>query len=177
MKGKKTESEQPGINRNSVLILASGIGTRIDAASRKVGTRKNAAIAAGVSDDMLYRYIREQSAPSFEAMVGLAKAAGVSLEWLASGEEPKPANDVREDSNTYIVSSPLSNTPYQEVLDDIELVVREVEQIMLEQRKTMAPASKGKLMALVFDWLVTREEMEDESIEPQILRLIRFGGT
>ena len=50
-----------------------------------MGSRANAARAAGVSEDMLYRYMREDSLPSFAAMVGLAHAAGASLEWLATG--------------------------------------------------------------------------------------------
>ena len=33
----------------------------------------------------MYRYMREDSLPSFGAMVGLAHAAGASLEWLATG--------------------------------------------------------------------------------------------
>ncbi|WP_156000309.1 hypothetical protein [Thioalkalivibrio sp. ALMg9] len=37
---------------------------------------------------MLYRYMREKAAPSFSAMAGLAQAANVRLEWLATGEGP-----------------------------------------------------------------------------------------
>lgn len=36
----------------------------------------------------MYRYIREDSLPSFGAMAYLAHAAGVSLEWLATGNAP-----------------------------------------------------------------------------------------
>lgn len=51
----------------------------------RMDSRASAALAAGVSEDMLYRYLREDSLPSFAAMVGLAHAAGASLEWLATG--------------------------------------------------------------------------------------------
>lgn len=50
-----------------------------------MGSRANAARAADVSEDMVYRYMREDSLPSFSAMATLAHAAGASLEWLATG--------------------------------------------------------------------------------------------
>lgn len=86
MARKKRESEGENGIGTALPIIAPGIGKRIKAAADAVGSRKKAAQAAGVSDDMLYKYIRETSTPSFAAMVGLARAAGVRLEWLATGE-------------------------------------------------------------------------------------------
>ncbi len=65
------------------------LGTRIEAACARIGTKKSAALKAGVSEDMLHRYIRGGSRPSFEAMARLCAAAGVSLEWLATGKLPE----------------------------------------------------------------------------------------
>lgn len=48
-----------------------------------------AASVADVSVDMLAKYIAGTSRPRFDAMVKLASAAGVSLDWLATGEGPK----------------------------------------------------------------------------------------
>ncbi len=96
-------SEPPPMNRNAVPILAPGIGTRIKAAADRIGTRANAAAAAGVSDDMLYRYIREESPPSFAAMAGLACAAGVSLEWIATGEPPMRRGELRAEESADLV--------------------------------------------------------------------------
>lgn len=63
-----------------------GIGNRIKAAADAIGSRKEAARLAGVSDDMLYRYMREETPPRFEAIVRLAHAAGMSLDWMATGD-------------------------------------------------------------------------------------------
>ena len=52
-----------------------------------VGTRKSAAKAAGVSSDTLQRWIREEVQPSLGPIIKLADAAGVSVEWLATGRE------------------------------------------------------------------------------------------
>ncbi len=51
---------------------------------------------------MLYRYIREENPPPFTAMVGLSKASGVSLDYLASGEGPLYKDEsVAEDGSPY----------------------------------------------------------------------------
>ncbi|MDN8035390.1 helix-turn-helix transcriptional regulator [Burkholderia vietnamiensis] len=69
-----------------VSIPADGIESRIDEMCRQIGGRGAAAAVAGVSDDMLRRYIRGDSKPTFEVMAKLARAAGVSLDWVATGE-------------------------------------------------------------------------------------------
>lgn len=70
-----------------------GIGNRIKAAADAIGSRKEAARLAGVSDDMLYRYMREETPPRFEAIVRLAQAAGMSLDWMATGHEQPAAHE------------------------------------------------------------------------------------
>ncbi|MCH7479732.1 MAG: helix-turn-helix domain-containing protein, partial [SAR324 cluster bacterium] len=40
---------------------------------------------AGISESQLYRYIGGESSPTIEPLVQIARAAGVSLEWLATG--------------------------------------------------------------------------------------------
>lgn len=62
-----------------------GIESRINAVCRMIGGRADAAAVAGVSDDMLRRYIRGESKPSFDVVVKLARAAGVSVDWVADG--------------------------------------------------------------------------------------------
>jgi phage repressor protein C with HTH and peptisase S24 domain len=49
-------------------------------------TRKFAAEAAGISADMLARYIRNDNKPSFNAMVDMCTPKNVSISWLAKGE-------------------------------------------------------------------------------------------
>lgn len=48
-------------------------------------SRKQAATVAGVRAEMLTRYSKGQNAPGFDAMARLAAAAGISLDWLATG--------------------------------------------------------------------------------------------
>ncbi|KAG0165745.1 hypothetical protein DFQ28_010009 [Apophysomyces sp. BC1034] len=69
-----------------------GIESRIDEVCRRIGGRSAAASVAGVSDDMLRRYVRGDSKPTFEVIAKLARAAGVSLDWIASGEDVTAAS-------------------------------------------------------------------------------------
>lgn len=69
------------------------LGLRIEAAAKIVGTRVDAAKAAGISDDQLARMIDGTSQPSFWPLVALARAAGISLSWLATGiGDPRAAD-------------------------------------------------------------------------------------
>lgn len=86
MKKKKSESEPGASSDSQVPIPGKKLGDRIEAVADLLGTRINAAFVAGVSVDMLAKYIAGTSRPRFDAMVRLAAAAGVSLDWLATGE-------------------------------------------------------------------------------------------
>lgn len=82
------ESEAHPSNRKPLPIPAPGIGSRIGLAADRLKRRTTAAKAMGVSADALQRYIREENEPPFGALARLCGAAGVRLEWLASGEGP-----------------------------------------------------------------------------------------
>ena len=54
--------------------------------------------AVGVSDNAIYKWIAGRGQPSIVNLVALAKVAGVSLEWLATGRAGKDSNAGRERS-------------------------------------------------------------------------------
>lgn len=64
------------------------MGGRIDDVCKKIGSQMQAAIVAGVSVSTIQRYIRGEVDPSLEGMMRIANQAGVSLDWLVSGEGP-----------------------------------------------------------------------------------------
>ena len=84
------ESKEQKVSTAPVSYLRPGIETRIDYVAKMIGGRPAAALAAGVSEPMLRRYIRGDSKPPFEVIANLAGAAGVSLDWLASGDMGSP---------------------------------------------------------------------------------------
>lgn len=61
---------------------------RLREVADRLGTRREAAEHAGVSLDAIIRYLRGENQPSFQAISRLCQAAGISAQWLASGEGP-----------------------------------------------------------------------------------------
>jgi phage repressor protein C with HTH and peptisase S24 domain len=75
--------------------------TRIKAVADLYDSRKSAANAAGVSTDMLARYMRGDSQPGFGVITNLCTGAGVNIGWVATGEGPMMASDLDGDSARY----------------------------------------------------------------------------
>lgn len=71
---------------NSVESSGDKLETRIRAVVDLYDSRKSAASAAGVSTDMLSRYMRGDSQPGFSVIANLCQPVGVSLSWVATGE-------------------------------------------------------------------------------------------
>ena len=74
------EKDEPVPNPNN------GIGTRVSEISKKLGGRKKAAEAAGVAMSTFHRWIAGDSVPALDSIARLAQVAGVSLDWIATGE-------------------------------------------------------------------------------------------
>lgn len=164
---KNGKMKPANTKRNSVSFLSAGIGTRIDAAARAIGTRVQAAKAAGISDDMLYRYIREESPPSFSAMAGLAKQANVSLNWMAWGEGSKEWN-VRESTRSYGNNEGQGNID-QDLLQDVIEILEELQE---RHGTRWEPAVMAEITTAVYDYLYHEENPTIEDRE-RFLNLIQ----
>ena len=81
-----TNLEPPGKQGTIVPSFRDELGTRLRELEKGFANREEAAKAAGVAKSTLQRWIEGKSDPSFEGLVRLAGAAGVSVEWLATGQ-------------------------------------------------------------------------------------------
>lgn len=70
----------------------AGFAARVDEVARKAGSVSELARASGISRRMIDRY-RSGAEPTRDNLVVFARAVGVSLEWLATGEGPKERAD------------------------------------------------------------------------------------
>ena len=78
------------------------VGQRIAAVCELIGTRKQAAAVAGISEDQLSRYIRGKSEVSFTPLARLVTQVGVRLDWLWHGKGPMLADlDITEEPVRY----------------------------------------------------------------------------
>ncbi len=86
----------------------SGLGTRIKKLADFLGGKKEMARLANVSEVQIYRYINEENTPNVNIIVTLARAAGVSIEWLATGVGPMAQAALREPSQDMEKASSLA---------------------------------------------------------------------
>jgi phage repressor protein C with HTH and peptisase S24 domain len=64
---------------------------RLELIMRQFGSVADLARAVGVSDNAIYKWLARRGQPSLPSVVAIARVAGVSVEWLATGHEaPEP---------------------------------------------------------------------------------------
>lgn len=93
------------------------LGDRISYIQKLVGS-KPLQEAANISQSTLSRLCNDQTLPTSTVLVALAKNAGVSVNWLATGEG-EPTND---SPNGYVKIKPLEGDQRSQVLLDVELL-------------------------------------------------------
>lgn len=94
MSGDNSKSEVTKKLGERVPTYTPEVGSRIADAIDAVGGLRAAAKFAGVSEDSLASWRDGKTRPSFFGLLGLATAADVSLDWLATGREAeRPAAD------------------------------------------------------------------------------------
>lgn len=161
-----TEPDRSAENRIGDPIPAKGIGSRIAATAVKLGSRKNAANISRISSDSLRRWIAEEVSPSFDGMARLAAAAGVSLDWLATGKEPQMAGASEP------VERQLGSVDRQRLFD----VVETIEEELAARRIDLAPSKKAKLIVLVYEEIAESEGAGVEYSKDKVIRLIDLAS-
>lgn len=82
------KSQLSAKDRVSLPTTDKEVGKRLDLVADRVGTRAEAGVAAGVSDDMIINYIKGRSKLPFRVASALCAVAGVRMDWLATGDGP-----------------------------------------------------------------------------------------
>lgn len=154
------ESDAIYENRTSRPIQASGIGRRIDEIAVRIGTRKNAALVAKVSTDTLQRWIRGENMPAFDTAARLCLAAGVRMEWLATGEGPMLTSEI---------AAPAAALDEKSLRTALELVEEALE------GRQLAPALRAELVGHVYALIVAPGELPSASIS-RLLRVATGGS-
>ncbi len=85
-KGSKQNKSRTGFLSEGPVVFRMELGERIRWLLDQFETRAVAAEVAGVTPEHLASYIAGRAKPPFELIARLARAKGVSLDWLASGE-------------------------------------------------------------------------------------------
>jgi phage repressor protein C with HTH and peptisase S24 domain len=70
----------------STTVVDEEFGTRLRLIMQQFGSVADLARAVGVSDNAIYKWVTGRGKPGMSSLVNLARAAGVSVEWLATGK-------------------------------------------------------------------------------------------
>lgn len=81
----------------STTVVDEEFRRRLRLIMQQFGSVADLARAVGVSDNAIYKWVSGRGQPSMVSLVNLARAARVSVEWLATGhDEPKGEPRVKE---------------------------------------------------------------------------------
>lgn len=69
---------------------------------QQFGSVADLAQAVGVSDNAIYKWVSGRGQPSMISLVNLARAARVSIEWLATGEDAPKSEAQTAESDEYV---------------------------------------------------------------------------
>ena len=119
--------KKQGVTVRKPLISEKDLGDRISECAKKVGGKKRLAELSGISESMLYRYLNLDSAPTAGPLIRIARSAGVTLDWLMTGEE---------------------RTLDIELL---EVVVEAVDEALAASNKELPAAKRAKIYSLLYE--------------------------
>jgi len=134
------------------------LGTRIGKVCELIGTRDNAANAAGLSVDQLTHYIFARAKPGFLALKGICAAAGVSMDWMATGKGEMLVKDRNIDGKVdesllfdaiEAVEEYLADNNFYVEPKKKALLIRELIMITIEDEESGRVKITGKLSRLV----------------------------
>ena len=100
-------------------IARSDLSARLKVLEERYSSRAEALRAYGVAKTTYDKWLYEKSSPSLESIAKIAKAAGVSLDWLAFGEggpsaEQRPGIDRKQLQIDYLIMDKI-NDKYREL--------------------------------------------------------------
>lgn len=132
-----------------------GFKNRINSVLTEIGTLKDAGEIAGVSDEQIANWRDGKSKPSFFGMSALAGAAGVSVQWLATGEgEKTPPKIFLKDG--YFQKEIVWNVAYAIAKNNPDLI-------------HATPESLADMVVAACDWINDTNKDADEQSNENVL--------
>ncbi len=157
--------------------LTAGIGQRIDAAARAIGGKRRLAEQIEISEPQLYRLISGEHQPKVETLVAIARAAGVRLEWLATGEGPMRPDEASVAHGPPMVKGAEGTGPATAPYKDVSTAP--AGWIGLPRYEVEASAGGGVLVhsEQIVDYLAFREEwLRHNGMIPSRVCLVEVRG-
>jgi len=147
----KPDRKPPAKAETAVSALPGELETRISKVVDLFDSKLAAANAAGLSADQFARQLKGLNKPFFENVRRLCLAAGVSLDWLATGQGPMMSRDRVPDSMPAAPIEPLD-------LALLNNLVTGLERFLLAEELELDPDDKGRLVVLLYQLLAGRRK-------------------
>ncbi|MGQ9370572.1 hypothetical protein [Azospirillum sp. A39] len=135
------------------------LATRIAMVIDLYDTKSAAAEVARISREQLMRQTKGLNRPFFDSLARLAAHAGVSLDWLASGEGPMFLRD-RQPSTESGPVEPVDEALLSNMVDGLETY-------LTRRGLTLAPAKRARLEVVIYRILtIRRRDLADRGERP-----------
>ena len=135
---------------------------RLQVAIERAGGATSMAYKAGVSTSVINKWKNGKSEPQVTSLVNMAKAAGVSVEWLATGrgesdqEAPSGLGEAHID------------------LDALEEVAVKVLALLDKRRPDLSAKARARIVRLVYEFYIRQEKPMDEASLNNVIELAAF---
>ncbi|UHD15028.1 helix-turn-helix domain-containing protein [Thiocapsa bogorovii] len=137
---------------------AAGFATRLARAKGMASTNAFAQ-KCGISESIFRKYLAGASVPGADKLVDIARVAGVSLLWLATGQGRA------EDGTDAIVRGPVDVALLETLLESVEGGLEEI-------GATLTPTKKAKLVAALYSLYRSSEDVR----KAPVLELVRLAS-
>lgn len=156
-------SEDTKVNVQDANIDA--FSERISIAIKRAGGSTKMAGIAGVSTSVLSKWRRGESDPSRARLVKMARAAGVSVQWLATGEGSPDQG----------AAAPTAKPGRPDIdLDTLEEVVVKVLALLDQRRPDLSAKARARIVRLVYEFYINQEKPMDEASLNNVIELAAF---
>lgn len=151
-------------------LLASSVPKRISVLIEQFGL-KSLSERTGISAVQIGRYGKGTSQPTSEKVIALALATGASVEWLLIGKNDDNQSVTSDQSEEYQVSG------RDDDANAIKKIVIELEQALLEAKRSLTFEQKGETIAAFFDmYRINKNSLEDVVLRQLLKTYVSTSG-
>jgi hypothetical protein len=147
------------------------LGRRLSAVLSLVESRQKAADIAERSTDILAKYVKGWVEPPFVPLARLCAAAGVRMEWLATGEGPQLVEQllrVADEGASYDASQDMR-------LRALRLAIEMIDDALKNARKELSTPQRAEAYALLADLIMDEEDLPNAKVVQLAIKSVAQG--
>lgn len=140
---------------NSELLqdeIDPGLTDRLRSCAEAVGSGDELSRLTGIPRRSLENYLSGKTVPKLKPLLAIAKTAGVSLDWLATGEGPKQRREAMAASSPPVPPpGDQSGQPLPLLPELMKAVIKGMEMAIRKDRMRLSPKQRGLAILALYD--------------------------